>query len=540
MEQPKLQHIPQVPGVYLFRDKKENVLYIWKAKNLQKRVSQYFSQGSVRKQDMIQKADHIEFIQAQTESEALYLEDNLIKQYHPEFNNLLKADNSYTYIKITNHPFPEVFLTKRKIQDWSTYIGPKHNTMELKKLLQYFRQILQRRGCKIAQFKQGKVCSDYYFGLCKGRCAMDLDAIQAQKDMQYIMNFFKWNTDPVEKEIREKITDAIEKQHFERAAKLRDMLLHMEQFTEKQTAVLSQPLSWHIAEIREVWNRRVYVVLYLYQWKIIDVIRQKIPKDDYEKDSLLVVLNNEYWNFEEKYDMYLAMSKSPKKEDRQELKKFIDRCFESFIATNAFQEWTLLNDLLKTLQERYDLSVFPYRIECLDISHLSGWWASGGLSCVVWGIKYPHGYRKYKIAEDHAGDDYASLEEVVLRRFSYDQEFLNLPNIFVLDWWKWQLQTIKRCLEKNPEIANRCEHIQFVSLWKWEARDKNRIWKQKKGEIISEKLYVLDHWSIKETPFIYDAADQILLHLRDEAHRFANAYRTKQMSQEFTEKPKKK
>jgi excinuclease ABC subunit C len=369
---------------------------------------------------------------------------------------------------------------------------------------------------------------------------MDLDAIQAQKDMQYIMNFFKWNTDPVEKEIREKITDAIEKQHFERAAKLRDMLLHMEQFTEKQTAVLSQPLSWHIAEIREVWNRRVYVVLYLYQWKIIDVIRQKIPKDDYEKDSLLVVLNNEYWNFEEKYDMYLAMSKSPKKEDRQELKKFIDRCFESFIATNAFQEWTLLNDLLKTLQERYDLSVFPYRIECLDISHLSGWWASGGLSCVVWGIKYPHGYRKYKIAEDHAGDDYASLEEVVLRRFSYDQEFLNLPNIFVLDWWKWQLQTIKRCLEKNPEIANRCEHIQFVSLWKWEARDKNRIWKQKKGEIISEKLYVLDHWSIKETPFIYDAADQILLHLRDEAHRFANAYRTKQMSQEFTEKPKKK
>ena len=94
---------------------------------------------------MVHKAERIEFIEAQTESEALYLEDNLIKKHHPEFNNLLKADNSYTYIKITNHLYPEVILTKRKYNDGSTYIGPKHNTRELKKLLQYFRQILQRR-----------------------------------------------------------------------------------------------------------------------------------------------------------------------------------------------------------------------------------------------------------------------------------------------------------------------------------------------------------------------------------------------------------
>ena len=533
MEQPKLQNIPWVPGVYLFRDKRETVLYIGKAKNLQKRVTQYFAQGSVWKQDMVQKAHHIEFIQAQTESEALYLEDNLIKQHHPEFNNLLKWDNSYTYIKITNHPYPEVFLTKRKFDDGATYIGPKHNTMELKKLLQYFRQILQRRGCKIAQFKQKKVCSDYYFALCKGRCALDLDAQQAQKDLQYIVNFFKGNTGAVETEIREKIDDAIKQQHFEWAAKLRDMLLHMEQFTEKQTVVLSQANSGYIAEIREVGNWRVYVVLYLYQGKIIDIIRQKISKDDYEQDSLLTLLRVEYGDLAEKNNLYLSLSKSLKKADHGELKKFIDRCFESFIATNAFQEWTLLNDLLKTLEERYSLLRFPYRIECLDISHFSGDRASGWLSCMVGGIKYPHGYRRYKIDKAHAWDDYASLEEVVLRRFWNGQDLSHNPDLFVLDGGKWQLQTIKRCLDKHPNIRQDTSLVQFVGLWKWEARQQSKIGKIWKKDIVSEKLYILQSGKIKEIPFIYDAADQILIRLRDEAHRFANAYRVKQMGKDW-------
>lgn len=332
---------------------------------------------------MVHKAHNIEFIQAQTESEALYLEDNLIKKYRPEYNNLLKADNSYTYIKITNHPYPEVFLTKRKVEDGSTYIGPKHNTMELKKLLQYFRQILQRRSCKITQFKQRKVCSDYYFGLCKGRCTLTLESQQASKDLQYIINFFKGNTEPVEQEIRQRIEDAISRQHFERAAKLRDMLFHMEKFTEKQTVVLSQPTTGYIAEIREIGNWRVYVVLYLYQGKIIDVIRQKVSKDDIDRDSLEVWLNNEYDEFVFDDPLYFALNKKLKKADHVEIGRFVDRCFESFIASNAFQEGPLLNDLLTTLQKRYNLSSFPYRIECLDISHFSGDWASGGLSCVV-------------------------------------------------------------------------------------------------------------------------------------------------------------
>lgn len=120
---------------------------------------------------MVSKAESLDFHSVNNESEALYLEDNLIKKHQPYYNNLLKADNSYAYIKITNEDYPQIILVRKKINDGSTYIGPKHNTQNLKKFLQYIRQVLQYRGCKTTQFKQGKVCSDYYFGLCKGRCA---------------------------------------------------------------------------------------------------------------------------------------------------------------------------------------------------------------------------------------------------------------------------------------------------------------------------------------------------------------------------------
>jgi len=112
---------------------------------------------------MLEKADKVDFLIVKNESEALYLEDNMIKQHQPEYNNLLKADNSYVYIKITKESFPQIFLTRKKLNDGSLYIGPKNDTIQLKKFLQYLRQILKFRGCRATQFKQGKLCSDYYF-----------------------------------------------------------------------------------------------------------------------------------------------------------------------------------------------------------------------------------------------------------------------------------------------------------------------------------------------------------------------------------------
>jgi len=562
MQNIALNNIPQEPWVYFFKDKKDKILYIWKAKNLQKRVAQYFAVGSVWKQDMMQKAEKVDFIVVQNESEALYLEDNLIKKNLPEYNNLLKADNSYTYLKISNHQYPEIYLTRKKIPDWSIYIWPKHNTQELKRLLQYLRQILKRRWCKNTQFKQKKLCSDYYFGLCKGRCAL-ADLGSYQPIISAITSFFKGNTKPIDQEIRQQLKDAIDNQHFERAGKLRDILLSLQSFTEQQTAVIASPITGHILEVREIWNWRVYVVVYLYKGKVIDVIRQKINKSDYDKDSLLANLNAIYThsnnlqpkkklnsefvgidkksklklgiNWFQAYDSrYISLDKRLKKAEKQEIKAFIERCFASFVVSTSFEEENLLNDLLSTLQTRYAFKNFPYRMELLDISHLSGWRASGGISCLLGGIPYFKGYRRYKISSKvKQQDDYSALKEVLIRRFLGDKE-TTLPDVFILDWWKGQLNVVKELLQEKPDFQEIFDKVIFVWLWKWAARKTTNIGKQKAWEDITEKIYGFDaSLKIKETKIIYDDADKILIKLRNEAHRFANVYRQKQMSKEW-------
>ena len=158
-----IQHIPKDPGIYIFKNKKNQILYIGKAKNLQKRVSQYFTPGSVWKQDMVAQATNIEFVHVNNESEAIYLESNLIRKHQPPYNNLLKADNSYVYIKIPKEDFPPILITRYKTNDGSTYIGPKHHTRELKNFLQYLRLLYKYRTSKKTEFTKGVLSSDFYF-----------------------------------------------------------------------------------------------------------------------------------------------------------------------------------------------------------------------------------------------------------------------------------------------------------------------------------------------------------------------------------------
>lgn len=533
MQNIELSKIPQEPWVYFFKDKKDIILYIGKAKNLQKRISQYFAVGSVWKQDMVQKADKVDFVIVQNESEALYLEDNLIKKHLPEYNNLLKADNSYTYLKITKHEYPEIYLTRKKVQDGSIYIWPKHNTQQLKKLLQYLRQILKWRWCKKTQFNQKKLCSDYYFGLCKWWCAIaDLDPYQPI--ISSLTSFFKGNIKPVEKEIKQQLQEAIQLQNFERAVKLRDILVSLHDFTEQQTAVISSPITGHILEIREIGDRRVYVVLYMYQGKVIDIIRQKIAKSDYDKDSLLTNLGAIYNSFQPLDGRYTSFNKKLKKAEEKEITRFLQSCFESFVVSTSFKKENLLNDLLSTLQTRYNFKNFPYRIELLDISHLSWWWTSGWISCLLWWIPYFKGYRRYKISSKvKQQDDYAALKEVLIRRFLNEKNPTH-PDVFILDGAKGQMSVIRDLLKEEPAFQEIFEKVAFVWLGKWAARKTTNIGKQKWWEEIAEKIRWFDSAKkITEKKIVYDDADKLLIKLRNEAHRFANAYRQKQMSKEW-------
>lgn len=549
MFQIDLSIIPARPWVYIFKWSKDSVLYIGKAKNLRNRVSQYFQQNSFRKQDMLNKAQSLDFFEVKTEGEALYLEDNLIKKHQPPYNSMLKWSNSYVYVKITAHPYPQVYLTRKRVSDGSLYIGPKHKTIHLKKFLQYIRQILQYRTCTNMVFNKKKVCSDYYFWLCKWWCDKaklaekfnsELEPeIYYKKLMQKIASFFRWNTWPIEQELLQQIQTAVKQENFEWAAKLRDIYTNISSFVEKQTVVLDLPLAGYVFEIRKVWDYYIYVVLNFYEGKLIDIIVNKQAISDVALDSLLIILQNELGKSQiEQLSVENTLGstfnlKTLTLVQKRELLDLMNKFFQSYLISNSFKDENLLNNVLASLQDRYALKNFPYRIECIDISHLSGGWTSGWLSALIGWVPYNKYYRKYKI-ESQSSDDYAALLEVIARRFSHTED---LPDLFILDWWKGQLSVIKKLLIQQPAFKKIFDKVDLVSLGKWEARKKSAIGsrsKKQEEKMVWEKLYFFDwNLAIKSIDLIYDQVDSLLLKVRDEAHRFANVYRKKQMKDEW-------
>ena len=520
---------------------------------------------------MLNLAETVDFFQVKTESEALYLEDNLIKKYQPPFNNMLKWSNSYAYIKITNDDFPQIIITRNKIKDWSKYIWPKYNTRELKNFLQYLRYLLKWRWCKKTEFKKWKVCSDCHFWLCQWWCSKQYfpDREQAKKeysDIIYLIEqFFRWNTKPVEQEIKKQIQIAAENQHFERAAKLRDIYLQIENLVEKQTVVLPKDTTWYVCQIREISGWLVYTVLNFYEWKLIDVIINKKNKEDFDENSVLSSLESELGNLEkneiDESVFYYTKKIKLNKTQTNDINTLIDWFFDSYVVWESFRDENMINWLLATLQQKYNLKNFPYQIECVDISHLSWAYTSGWLSCFVWWIPNYKLYRKYKInakIDVKSWDDYAALTEVITRRFhsnmspflkgvaegqgilsneeisknpqsdksdsSFTKEHNNFPDLFILDGWKGQLG-ILRDLLKQEWFQKVYSKVDFVSLGKWVARHTG--WKLKWEK---EKIFKFnDSLEIQQIDLDYDQADKVLVKIRDEAHRFCNAYRKEQM-----------
>ncbi len=581
-----INHIPHTPGVYLFKNWRGTILYIGKAKDLKKRVNQYFAPWSVRKQDMINKAKHIDFIEVTNESEALYLEDNLIKKHKPEYNRLLKADNSYAYIKITNEEFPQVYISRDRKNDKATYIGPKHNTKVLRKLLQYLRQVYKFRTEPKGKFNKGEVSSDFYFWLdawrsiyaklndknaakyiAKGKAAwlaMDKSyqeyKTEYKKIMKQLISFFNGNIRSITKDIEKKLQECIANQHFEYAATLRDIYLHLEQLTERQHVVLNPSLTGKIVRLTTINQHHVLIMVHIFEWKMIDIVREKYLVNDRSYNQIISACENDFgtmdifeyhneqfWKIEKNYLLekkhhhtFLLVSqtmKRIKKDERSAIYELMEKFIDSYLASDSFREHSLLNELLQNLEKKYKLTQFPYRIECVDISHLSGGRISWWLATFIGWIPFKKWYRRYKIesVKESTGynNDYQALKEIIIRRFLTWSKTASseLPELFIIDGGKGQLWIIKQLIKKYPELKGIMPKVQFVSLGKGEAR-------HSKGKTAGaqEVLYSLDkHNNIMEKKLDYDQTDKILIKVRDEAHRFANNYRKKRMSMEWRE-----
>lgn len=551
--------VPQAPGVYIFRSKWKRHLYIGKAKNIKKRLQQYFTPSSLRKQDMVAKAYTVERLPTKTEDEALILEIQMIKHHLPPYNNLIKSTTGYVYIKLSKDVFPKVSITRYKKNDWSSYIGPKVWKKDLKALMRMARYVLQWRTCNSTEYKKWIVCSDYYFGQCKWWCAYELhrrypnkkdimdgwfvptmkydEAIDDSKQMiRLLRDLFMWRTTKLENYMTVQMQAAIDSEKYEWAAKLRDMLFQLQNVSEKQSIVFDTDISWvyaHIDEREKYWLR---VVVTIEEWRVIDVIGHHEYKEDVSKELLLLQIENEYecdslTASSVGEDSRYAMSK--KRINKSALQVMEDHA-KRFLEGYAFSRFVTQDPasrqaLLKTIQEDYQLGRIPKVIECLDISHFGWDDTSGGLTGMVNGVLAKSRYKRYKIADEHAWDDYASLKEVLIRRFKNVPEKWDYPDLFVIDGWVWQLWVVRTLREEDPNRARRTSRVMFVGLGKWKARA--RKWKQD-GQFEVLCSFGKDG-QIEVEPLSYNEGDQLLIRLRDEAHRFANAYRTKQASKQW-------
>ncbi len=563
-----ISNFPHKPWVYFFK-KSGRTLYIGKAKDLQNRLQDYFRPGSVWKQDMLAKANDIDYVLCQTDQEALILETNLIAKHKPRYNRLIRGNTSYVYIKIWNSDFPNIDFTRYKKQDWATYIWPKYYRNDLKKLLQLIRQIFKFRDCTKTQFQKGDLCSDYFFGICKWRCAYhklnslkrpaQREKILAQKWFQKkvsykqakkeyneiittIQNFFKWKTKPIQDLLLEKIDSAIKQENYKRAAIIKKTYKNISKFTQKQSVVLDQKITGWFCKIQTIGIYNVYVICNFYEGKLIDIVSDKVYKQERDFSQIISWLKLELeWDYQD----YESTSKHKiwvfdvddidkiKKETRKTINQQLDRYIDSVISSSSFKKQNIMDELLKELKDKYNLDKYPYIIECIDISHLGGEYSAWGLSSMHWWVLSSKNYRRYKIQNESKSDDYANLKEVIKRRFKLNKNIdikdMKLPDLFVIDGGKWQLNILKELIKKYPKFQEIYEQIDFVSIGKWKAR-------QTKNKLAWEKeiLYKFDtQFQIQYWKFEYDKSDQLLIKLRDQAHNFANKYREKLMSKEL-------
>lgn len=571
-------YLPPSPGVYKFFDKRWTVLYIGKAKHIAKRVQQYFTPGSLWKQEMVAEATRIEWIETTTERDALLLEDTLIKEYLPEYNKLLRSNSGYVFLKIPKWPFPLLSIVKKRSNDGSTYIGPRYGSKQLRMLLRHLRQIYQFHQMKPIEFKKGTLSTDYFFGLDKGRSVIalmkDLPSVgenppkrerghkqqlleqavrqwfHPEKSYEaYVQDYkqivhavsacFEGKTKTLLTHIKKQIEQHSQHNHFERCAKLRDVYQFIETLERSYPQIiLKKPVSWYLGKLSETTHYRVIVLLHIVEGKVVDIIREKKHKDDLAADQLVLQVETE---FSAHYDPETTLFTTPSLRtlsptEQTHLEDLLQSSFHSYLhATAMDNEDNLMIDLLKQLQATYGLTRIPLRMECIDISHLSGSSLSGWLSCFIHGTPAKTQYRHYKIrsVKEWTSDDYQSLREVLTRRFHLTKQGYQqagLPDLMIIDGGKGQLGILRDLTTDYPILTDLLQHVDVIALGKGEARQRS-----KKLAWAPEVIYKVDpDGSIREYALSYDHADQIIVKLRDEAHRFANRYRKKQQKMYWT------
>ncbi|WP_268225237.1 excinuclease ABC subunit UvrC [Sinomicrobium oceani] len=519
-----LQTLPDSPGVYQFYDKDGKILYVGKAKNLKKRVSSYFNKqhDNGKTRVLVRKIEDIKHIVVPTETDALLLENNLIKKYQPRYNVLLKDDKSYPWLCIKKERFPRIFSTRRVIRDGSEYFGPYTNIRTIRTLLELIKGLYPLRTCNYDLSKpkvdagKYKVCLEYHLGNCKGPC----EGLQTEEEyntqIRAIREILKGNFKDSLHTFRERMKAYAEDMQFEEAQKIKEKLEVLENYQAKSTIVNPKISNVDVFSIVSDDSYGYVNFLQLSYGAIIRAhtieMKKKLEESDEELLELAITELRQRFHSRSR-EIYVPFPVEvspevkvtvPKLGDKKRLLELSERNArfyrqERFKQTKITDPDRHVNRIMTQMKQDLRLKQEPRHIECFDNSNIQG--TNPVAACVVFkdGKPSKKDYRHFNIKTVEGPDDFASMEEVVFRRYKrLVEEGQSLPQLIVIDGGKGQLSSALKSLDilglrgkiAIIGIAKRLEEIYYPG-------DSVPLYLDKKSETL-----------------------KIIQHLRNEAHRF--------------------
>jgi len=540
----KLLNLPQLPGVYQYYDKHGKVIYVGKAKNLKSRVKSYFREkvDSPKTAVLVSKINDIQMIVTDTEIEALVLENTLIKKYKPRYNVILKDDKTFPYIRITNEPYPQIFSTRDIVKDGSKYFGPYTNVKSMHNSLRMINKIFQIRSCKYLinsksiEEKKIKVCLDYHIKKCGGPCEGLVSESEYKEMVTQVIKLLHGKTEDLISELEIEMINYSKEFQFEKAAELRDKINQLQIYSSRQKVVSNDFTDRDIIGAAIEGKDVAATILIIRNGKLVGKKQFKLVNEG--KDELPVIYSaiiKHYYSEFVEIPKELVMEINPDDSDslitwlntKSDKKvKFVipqrKSNLKSLVRMNKQNAKFQLKEIqlqrmkregnlpyvLSSLKRDLYLKNLPRKIECFDISHIQGSDTVASMVVFVDGKPKRSLYRKFIIKTVNGVDDFASMREVITRRYSrVKKENEKLADLIMVDGGKGQLSSAIFSLEdlgfKEFEIIGLAKRLEEVFLPKHS-----------------------DSQTIPKT----SSSLKLLQHIRDEAHRFAITFHRQRRS----------
>lgn len=536
----ELKKLPGKPGVYLMHDEKDNIIYVGKAISLKNRVRQYFQTSrnkGAKIERMVSQIARFEYIVTDSELEALVLECNLIKEHRPKYNTMLMDDKGYPFIKVTvEEPFPRVLLARDMKRDKSKYFGPYTSAGAVKDTIELIRKLYHIRNCRRNLPKdvgKERPCLNYHIGQCNAPCQGYISEEKYRKSIDKVLRFLGGHYDDVIQSLEKKMQDAAEELQFEKAAEYRELLKSVQQISQKQKITSSNGADRDIVAVVKDQEDAVVQIFFIRGGRLIGRDHFFLQNATEETESALItdfmkqfytgtpfvpaeIMLSHVPQEQEIIEEWLTERRGhrvhiriPQKGQKEKLVELAAKNAKMVLDTDKERLKREEGRTIGAVKEIAHLLGLPelVRMEAFDISNTSGFASVGSMIVYEKGKPKRNAYRKFKIKSVQGPDDYASMEEVLTRRFMHGDEdgFGDYPDLILMDGGKGQVNIALEVLERLGISIPVCGMVKD---------DKHRT----RGLYFANQEIPIDRHS---------EGFQLITRIQDEAHRFAIEYHRK-------------